>query len=69
MYFLYIFSNEHQNVQSVNHPQKYLINGICGSFDMKSNYFGPLILKKLKKMEKLDKRAINCKKTCFSGPI
>ena len=26
--------------------------GICGTFDMKSNYFGPIIPKKLKKVLK-----------------
>ena len=29
---------------------------------MKSNYFGPVILKKLKSFERLDKRSIKCKK-------
>ena len=42
---------------------KCLINGICGIFDMKSNHFGPVLPRKLKKIfEKLYKRAIKCKK-------
>ena len=41
--FLSAFSNEHQNVPPVNHQQKCLINGICGVFDVKSNYFDSLV--------------------------
>ena len=46
--FVY-FSNEHRKVPPVNH-QKCSINGICGAFDTKSNHFGPVIPKKLKKV-------------------
>ena len=42
-----IFSNKHQDVPPVNHHQKCLIKELCGIFDMKSYYFGPVILKKL----------------------
>ena len=45
-----------------NHQQKCLINGICGIFDMKSNRVGKVIPKKPKSLQKLDKRAIKCKK-------
>ena len=44
------------------HQQKCLINGICGIFDMKSNHVGKVIPKKTKCLQKLDKRAIKCKK-------
>ena len=63
--FLSIFSNEHQKVPPVNHRQKCLINGICGTFDMKSNYFGPVIPKSQESFEKLEKRVIKCKQ-CVS---
>ena len=33
--FLSNFSNENQKVPPVNHQQKCLINGICGTFDLK----------------------------------
>ena len=60
--FLSISSNEHQNILPVNHhKQKCLIKGICGSFDIKSNYFGPVIPKKRKKFEELDMEVIKCK--------
>ena len=46
-----------------NHQQKCLINGICGSSDIKSKYFGP---KKLKRFEKFDKEAFKCdKRVCI----
>ena len=62
--FLSAFSNEHQNVPPVNHQQKCLINGICGVFDVKSNYFDSLVpLKKI--LKKFHKRAIKCK-NCVS---
>ena len=50
--FLSIFSNEHQNVMPVDHQQACFINGICDTLVMKSNYFGPVIPKKLKKVSK-----------------
>ena len=40
----------------------------CGIFDIKSNYFGPVMLKKLKRFETLDKTTINAK-TCFYKQI
>ena len=40
-----ISSNRHRMVPPVN-QQKYLINGICGTFDSKSNYFIPKNTKK-----------------------
>ena len=46
------FSNEHQTVLLVNHQEKCLINGICGTFDIKSNHFGLVIPKKAKKVWK-----------------
>ena len=53
-------------VLPVNHQQKSLINGILGTFDIKSNHFGPVIPKQLKGFEKLDKRyVIKCKKRVF----
>ena len=45
-----------------NHQQKCLTDGICGLFDMKSNHVGKVIPKKPKNLQKLDKRAIKCKK-------
>ena len=45
-----------------NHQQKCLINGICSIFGMKSNHVGKVIPKKPKSSQKLDKRAIKCKK-------
>ena len=48
-----------------NHQQKCLINGICGIFDMKSNHVGKVIPKKPKSLQKLDNRAIKCKKNMF----
>ena len=45
-----------------NHQQKCLINVIFGIFDMKSNHVGKVIPKKPKNLQKLDKRAIKCKK-------
>ena len=45
VFFLSIFSNEQQQVPPVNHKQKCLIKRICGTFDMKSNYYGPVIPK------------------------
>ena len=48
--FVFIFSDEHQKVLPVSHQQKCSINGICGTFDIKSNYFGPVIPRKLKKV-------------------
>ena len=44
----------------MNHQQKCLINGI-GTFGIKSNYFGPVIPKKLKGFGKLNDRVINLK--------
>ena len=41
--FLCIFSNEHQKVPPVNFQQKRLVKGICGTLDIKSNLFGPVI--------------------------
>ena len=35
--------------EEIRYQQKCLINGICGTFDIKSNYFGPVIRKKLKR--------------------
>ena len=54
------FSKEHQKVSLVNQQQKCLINGICDTFDINSNHFGPVILKQLKKFWKLNKRVIKC---------
>ena len=51
--FCSICSKERQKVSPVNHQQKRLLNGICGTFDIKSNYFGPVIPKKLKKFGKI----------------
>ena len=48
-----IFINEHQKIPSVNCQQKCLINGICSTFDIKPNYFGPVIPKKLSKFWKI----------------
>ena len=45
--FLPIFSNQHPKVPPVNHQQNCLINGICGTCDIKSNYFGSVIPRKL----------------------
>ena len=45
----------------VVHQQKCLIIGIRGTFDIKSNHFGPVMPRKLKGFEKLDKRVIKCK--------
>ena len=47
-----------------------LFDGICGTFDMESNYVGPSILNKLKKVCKIGyikkyKRVIKFKKMCF----
>ena len=58
----FIFRKEHQKVPLVNHRQKYFINGICGTFDITTNYFGPVIPEKLKKIEKLNQRVIKSKK-------
>ena len=41
------------------------INGICGTFDIKSNYFGKKG-KELKCFEKSDKKAIKIQKICVS---
>ena len=61
--FLSISSDEYQNVPPINHQQKCSVNGICGTSNMKSNDGGPVISKKLSKsFEKLDQRAIKCKK-------
>ena len=51
--FLSISSNEHQNIPPVNHQQKCLINGISGTFDIKSNCLGPVIPNKLEKFRKI----------------
>ena len=48
--FLSVFSNEHRNAPPINHQQRCLINGICGTLDIKSNYFDPS--KRLKKVLK-----------------
>ena len=41
---LSIFSNEHRKALPVNHQQEcLLINGISGTFDIKSNHLGPVI--------------------------
>ena len=48
-----LFSNKHQKVPPVNHQQIWLINGICGTLDIKSNYFGlviPIMLKHFRKI-------------------
>ena len=37
----------------VNHLQKCLINVICGTFDIKSNHFGPVIPKTLEKFQRI----------------
>ena len=43
-FFVYsVLSNKHEKVQPVNHQQKCLINRICGTFDIKSDCFGPAI--------------------------
>ena len=39
--------------------ETFLINRICSIFHMKSNYFGPIIRKKLKKNEKLKRRRLS----------
>ena len=49
-------------MSSFNHQQKCLTNGICGIFDMKSNHVGKVIPKMPKSLQKLDNRAIKCKK-------
>ena len=36
------------------------MDGSCGTFDIKSNYFGLLIPKKIKSFEKLNKRVTKC---------
>ena len=59
--YLSIYSNEHQNVPLVNHQLKCLINGICGILDMKSNCFGRIIPKKLKKLRNWIKVRLNAK--------
>ena len=46
--FLSISNDKHQNVPPVNHHQKCLINGICGTSDMKSNCFGLVLPEMLK---------------------
>ena len=51
MKFLFIL--ERQKLLAVNHQPEYLTNGICGTFDIKSNYFGSLIPEKLKKFKKI----------------
>ena len=48
--FCLFFTNKHQNVPLVNYQQKCLINSICGILEVKSNYFGPVMPKKLKKL-------------------
>ena len=47
------FSNERQTVLLVNNQKKSLINGICGTFDIKSNHLGLVIPKNLKKFGKI----------------
>ena len=59
--FLFLFSNEHQKVPPVNYQQKSLINGIGGTFDIKSNYFGPVIPKKLKVLKNWIRGPLNLK--------
>ena len=49
--FVY-FSNEQQKLPPVNHQRKCLINRICGTFDIKPNYFDPVVPKKAKKVLK-----------------
>ena len=41
--FLSVFSNKNENVPPVIHQQKCLVNGICGNFDIKSDYIDRLI--------------------------
>ena len=36
----------YEKVPPVSHQQKYLINGLYNTFDIKSNYIGPVIAKK-----------------------
>ena len=50
--FFDYFTNKHQKVPRVNNQQKCLINGICGTFDIKSHNFGPAIPRNLKRFEK-----------------
>ena len=47
--FLSTFSDKHQKVPPVSHRQECLIKGICGTLDINSNHFGPVIHNKLKK--------------------
>ena len=49
----------------INHQQKWSINGICGNFDIKSNYFGPVITKSFKSFEKLNRKVIAGKIKCY----
>ena len=56
------FTNDHQKLPPVNHQEKCLVNGICGIFDKKSNYFGPVMPEKIKRFENLDERVIKYKK-------
>ena len=65
VYFLSIFSNEHQKIPPANHQQKCLINGICDTFGIQSNYFGPVVPKKLKRFEKFDESLILNAKNVF----
>ena len=40
-------------IPPVNHHINCLRNGICGTFELKSNYFGPVMPTKLKKFGKI----------------
>ena len=44
-----LFLETNIKVPPVSHQQKRLIKGICSTFEMKSNYFDPVIAKKVNK--------------------
>ena len=48
--FWSVSSNENQKVLPVSRRQNCLIKGICGTFDITSNYVGPVVPKKLTKL-------------------
>ena len=52
-FFFAILSNKHRRVLPVNNQQRAIINGICGTFNTKPNYFGPVIPSKLRKFRKI----------------
>ena len=62
-----VFKQKKMSLRAENSAQWKIafINGICGTFEIKSNPFGPVIPNKLKRFERLDMRVIKCKKMRF----